>query len=82
MGKHNAQVVAYSAHPEDMRLTVKIECGDHEWGWATDGPGVYDRLAAMAREHNEAEQHRAALAAQNDHYTATSMQDDAGEGES
>lgn len=53
MSAHNAKVVAYSAHPEDTRLTLKIECGDHEWGWTRDAPGAFDKLAELAARHND-----------------------------
>ncbi|MEF2979071.1 hypothetical protein [Subtercola sp. YIM 133946] len=52
---HHAVVVAYSAHPSDPHLSLKIECPEciAEWGWCVDRTGAADRLAALALEHNK-----------------------------
>lgn len=51
----SAHVVAYSAHPEDLRLSVMVECleCEIEFGWTQDAPGTYDRLAILAERHND-----------------------------
>lgn len=54
----SAAVVAYSAAPEDERLTLKVECLSCgvEWGWSTDSLAANERLEEMAERHN-VEQH-------------------------
>ena len=51
----SAAVVAYSAAPEDERLTLKVECAacGIEWGWASDTAEDNERLEEMAERHNE-----------------------------
>lgn len=49
-----AEVVAYSAAPDDDHLTLKIVCSkcDSTWGWRMDTPTGNDRLEALADMHN------------------------------
>lgn len=51
----SANVVAYSAHPEDVTMSVMVEClgCGIEFGWVQDAPGTYDRLKLLAERHNE-----------------------------
>lgn len=50
----NANIVAYSADPEDMRLSLMIRCDSCriEWGWCWEGSEQQDKLQSMADEHN------------------------------
>lgn len=50
----SATVVAYSAHPEDTHLTIKVACSTcgSEWGWRMDTPAGNDRLEQLADSHN------------------------------
>ena len=51
----SARVVAYSAHPEDDRLTIMVECltCGIEFGWSKDLPAANDRLDQLAEMHNK-----------------------------
>lgn len=50
----SAKVIAYSAHPEDSRLTLKWECltCGVEGGWMTDRAGAAELVEALAAQHN------------------------------
>ena len=49
-----ADIVAYSAHPEDERLSIKVEClkCGIEFGWSMDLPAANERLKGLADRHN------------------------------
>lgn len=55
-GSGPARVLAYTAHPEDTHLSLRIECPrcETEWGWARDTRESHDRLTALAADHNHA----------------------------
>lgn len=59
-----AEVVSYSAHPEDEYLTVMVECLECgvEFGWSKDLPAANERLDYLADLHNvEHHNHRRLL---------------------
>lgn len=62
---NHAIVSAFSADPEDLRLTLKVECltCGIEWGWRYDELGAYERLKIMADAH-ETQVHGAHLEAE------------------
>lgn len=51
----SAKVFSYSAHPEDDRLSLMVECleCEIEFGWSVDAPGVTQRLESAADRHNQ-----------------------------
>jgi hypothetical protein len=35
--EHQAQIIAYSADPHDLRLTLMVQCScGRQWGWSKD----------------------------------------------
>ena len=53
----SAEITAYSAHPEDLRLTIKwecVECGV-EGGWFEDTPKANVLCQTLADRHNTEE---------------------------
>lgn len=54
-GRHHAHVFAFSAHPQDERLTLRVECHGcpgEVLGEGVDSRAELDRLQALAAEHN------------------------------